>query len=273
MIPLRDSLQSYSKPYVTIAIIAANACVFLFQLSLDEFSLNSFIAAYGIIPSRLHASSLLTSMFLHGGWLPHSIPKHLNGVPPGLQRRYFHRQVDLRGVLLRFLLQEVRREPDDSNRARGSVKLADRGFPRGFERNRPRPGQTWMKHILVGLDHGSQSLYPLPILAEVAVHAHHVVDGEAGGMNPGQAIDELEAALIVGAEGVRGRSVEVRHDVQGQQARQQREHEGRVPNPLPRDQQYRGHADQGQQQVECCRVPVRQRVADADNPDLLKRAS
>ena len=44
-------------------------CVFLFQLTLDEFSLNSFFAAYGMIPSRLHASSLVTSMFLHGGWL------------------------------------------------------------------------------------------------------------------------------------------------------------------------------------------------------------
>ncbi len=69
MIPLRDSLQSYSKPYVTIAIIAANALVFLFQLTLDEFSLNSFVSTYGMIPSRLHASSLVTSMFLHGGWL------------------------------------------------------------------------------------------------------------------------------------------------------------------------------------------------------------
>jgi membrane associated rhomboid family serine protease len=69
MIPLRDSLQSYSKPYVTIAIIAANALVFLFQLTLDEFSLNSFLSTYGMIPSRLHASSLVTSMFLHGGWL------------------------------------------------------------------------------------------------------------------------------------------------------------------------------------------------------------
>lgn len=69
MIPLRDSLPSYSKPYVTIAIIAANAFVFLFQLTLDEFSLNSFLSTYGMIPNRLHASSLVTSMFLHGGWL------------------------------------------------------------------------------------------------------------------------------------------------------------------------------------------------------------
>jgi membrane associated rhomboid family serine protease len=69
MIPLRDSQPSYSKPYVTIAIIAANALVFLFQLTLDEFSLNGFLSSYGVIPGRLHASSLVTSMFLHGGWL------------------------------------------------------------------------------------------------------------------------------------------------------------------------------------------------------------
>jgi membrane associated rhomboid family serine protease len=69
MIPLRDSQQSYSKPYVTIAIIVANALVFLFQLTLDEFSLNGFLSSYAVIPSRLHLSSLVTSMFLHGGWL------------------------------------------------------------------------------------------------------------------------------------------------------------------------------------------------------------
>jgi membrane associated rhomboid family serine protease len=69
MLPLRDSQPSYSKPYVTIAIIAANAFVFLYQLTLDEFSLNSLISSYGMVPSRLHASSLVTSMFLHGGWL------------------------------------------------------------------------------------------------------------------------------------------------------------------------------------------------------------
>jgi membrane associated rhomboid family serine protease len=69
MISLRDSQPSYSKPYVTIALIAVNAFVFLFQLTLDEFSLNNLLMSYGMIPSRLHASSLVTSMFLHGGWL------------------------------------------------------------------------------------------------------------------------------------------------------------------------------------------------------------
>ena len=69
MIPLRDSQPSYSKPYVTMLLIAANALVFLHQVSLDSFSLNYFIAHYGIIPARFQISDVFTSMFLHGGWL------------------------------------------------------------------------------------------------------------------------------------------------------------------------------------------------------------
>jgi len=69
VIPLRDSQPSYSKPYVTMLLIAANALVFLHQLSLDSFSLNYFIAHYGVIPARFQISDVFTSMFLHGGWL------------------------------------------------------------------------------------------------------------------------------------------------------------------------------------------------------------
>ncbi len=69
MIPLRDSQPSYSKPVVTGWLIFINCLVFLFQLSLDPFSLNHFIASFGIVPARLHLDSLVTSMFLHGGWL------------------------------------------------------------------------------------------------------------------------------------------------------------------------------------------------------------
>ncbi len=69
MIPLRDSQPSYSKPLVTVALIAVNTVVFLFQFTLDPFSLNHFIAVYGLVPDRFHWSALLTSMFLHGGWL------------------------------------------------------------------------------------------------------------------------------------------------------------------------------------------------------------
>ncbi len=69
MIPLRDTQPSYSKPVVTILLIAVNVLAFFYELSLDDFSRNHLIAFYGIVPDRLHLSSLVTSMFLHGGWL------------------------------------------------------------------------------------------------------------------------------------------------------------------------------------------------------------
>jgi len=69
MIPLRDSQPSYSPPVMTILIIATNALAFLYELSLDPFSLNHFLAVYGVVPARLDLAALFTSMFLHGGWL------------------------------------------------------------------------------------------------------------------------------------------------------------------------------------------------------------
>ncbi len=69
MIPLRDSQPSRSTPWITIAIIAVNVSVFLYQATLDPFSQNYFIMTYGMIPDRLVPSTLFSSMFLHGGWL------------------------------------------------------------------------------------------------------------------------------------------------------------------------------------------------------------
>ncbi len=69
MIPLRDSQPSYSRPIVTISLIGVNTLVFLFQMTLDPFSLNHFIASYGLIPGRMQVVALVTSMFIHGGWL------------------------------------------------------------------------------------------------------------------------------------------------------------------------------------------------------------
>ncbi len=69
MIPIRDSQPSYVTPLVTIALIVVNVSVFLFEVSLDPFSLNHFIAVYGATPDRLALFSVVTSMFLHGGWM------------------------------------------------------------------------------------------------------------------------------------------------------------------------------------------------------------
>ena len=52
MIPLRDSQPSYSTPYVTFTLIAINAAVFLYMLTLDPYSANYFVGSYGMIPAK-----------------------------------------------------------------------------------------------------------------------------------------------------------------------------------------------------------------------------
>jgi len=86
MIPIRDDTPRYSTPYVTYFIIALNAVVFLFELSLGmqgHHALNSLIYEFGVVPRRFENAligpssnslpalsvTILTSMFLHGGWL------------------------------------------------------------------------------------------------------------------------------------------------------------------------------------------------------------
>jgi membrane associated rhomboid family serine protease len=69
MIPLRDSQPSRNFPAITILLIVINVAVFLFEWSLEPFSRNHFVSTYGMVPAHFHASSLLTSMFLHGGWM------------------------------------------------------------------------------------------------------------------------------------------------------------------------------------------------------------
>jgi membrane associated rhomboid family serine protease len=69
MFPLRDTQPSYSKPVVTVILIVINILVFLFEFSLDPYSQNAFIATYGLVPDHFHFVNVLTSMFLHGGWM------------------------------------------------------------------------------------------------------------------------------------------------------------------------------------------------------------
>jgi rhomboid family protein len=69
MIPLRSSEQHYTAPVVTLLLILLNVLAFLYELSLPNWMLNRFIQTYGIVPDRLHFVSIVTSMFLHGGFL------------------------------------------------------------------------------------------------------------------------------------------------------------------------------------------------------------
>lgn len=69
MFPLRDTEPSYSKPVVTTTLIVINLLVFLFEFSLDPQYRNLFIGTYGMVPDEFSFRTLLTSMFLHGGWM------------------------------------------------------------------------------------------------------------------------------------------------------------------------------------------------------------
>jgi membrane associated rhomboid family serine protease len=59
---------------VTIVLIAANILIFLFEFTLPEYSRHhlsrsALIQVYGLTPDHLRPATLVTSMFLHGGWM------------------------------------------------------------------------------------------------------------------------------------------------------------------------------------------------------------
>ena len=68
MIPLRDVIPSRTVPFVTVAIIILNAAAFILEISMPSRDLNEFLFAWGVVPATLRPATLLTSMFLHGGW-------------------------------------------------------------------------------------------------------------------------------------------------------------------------------------------------------------
>ena len=74
MFPIGDTEVRGAGPGIaTIAFIAINVLVFLFQLTLSQSGLESFIQQYGVVPAEIQDGnqlySLITSMFLHGGWI------------------------------------------------------------------------------------------------------------------------------------------------------------------------------------------------------------
>ncbi len=88
MIPLYDTIPSRRKPYVVYALIGINVAVFIYQLLLSRIELIGFLYNFGLVPARftssrwsviwqlrtglsLHSNrwlTLLTHMFIHGGW-------------------------------------------------------------------------------------------------------------------------------------------------------------------------------------------------------------
>ena len=69
MIPLRDVIPSRTTPFVTVAILVVNVLAFLYQSSLGGGTLERFLGGYAMIPAAFAWNDVITSMFLHGGWL------------------------------------------------------------------------------------------------------------------------------------------------------------------------------------------------------------
>jgi membrane associated rhomboid family serine protease len=82
LLPIRDHNPRARFPAVTLFLVAANVAAFLFELALDGREQKLLMLAAGAIPYEIvhHVDvgprdllplpgSILTSMFLHGGWL------------------------------------------------------------------------------------------------------------------------------------------------------------------------------------------------------------
>ena len=83
MIPLHDDNPTKTRPIVTVTLIITCVLVFFYQLSLPNSEERIFLYQFGAIPSIIFGNntlssdhavipaplSLLSSMFLHGGWL------------------------------------------------------------------------------------------------------------------------------------------------------------------------------------------------------------
>ena len=77
MIPLKDNIPSYRKPFINYLIIVVNTLVFIYQYFLlpSKLEIQQFIYDYGFIPYRFITDfnnswyTLFSSMFLHGGFL------------------------------------------------------------------------------------------------------------------------------------------------------------------------------------------------------------
>ncbi len=81
MIPIRDENPTRRFPLLTIVLLVINVAVFAYEVSLPDAALIELIDRWALNPARLVADplspeillTLLTAMFLHGGWL------HLGG--------------------------------------------------------------------------------------------------------------------------------------------------------------------------------------------------
>jgi membrane associated rhomboid family serine protease len=74
VIPLRDTIPTRRFPIVNTGLIAINVLIFLLESLLDAEGLSNLVRLFGLTPAVFWQGgpgtwvTLLTSMFLHGGW-------------------------------------------------------------------------------------------------------------------------------------------------------------------------------------------------------------
>jgi|SRR5579872_379054 len=69
MFPISDVIPSRTVPFVTVGLIVANALVFVYMLALPDGMLESFVSTYAVVPAWFSLPTLVTSQFLHAGWM------------------------------------------------------------------------------------------------------------------------------------------------------------------------------------------------------------
>jgi rhomboid family protein len=69
MFPVSDVIPSRRKPVATIAFIALNTLVFLYELQLDRRQLYELAHSFGLVPADFAWPHAVTSSFLHDGWI------------------------------------------------------------------------------------------------------------------------------------------------------------------------------------------------------------
>jgi membrane associated rhomboid family serine protease len=69
MLPVSDVIPSKTTPYVTIGLIAINVLAFLYELQLSRPQLERLVLAFGVVPAYFSWPTLVTSQFLHDGWM------------------------------------------------------------------------------------------------------------------------------------------------------------------------------------------------------------
>ena len=77
MLPLRDNIPSATRPTVTWLIIVANLLAFFWELSGADVLPWTLVPARFTVDPAANAVTVVTAMFLHGGWL-HVLGNMLN---------------------------------------------------------------------------------------------------------------------------------------------------------------------------------------------------